>query len=249
MTKNMVLDYNECHPDVHSEKPIVIYGIGQQAQVAYHYLTYELQRTVVGFVIDLEQHPKEIFSLPVHNLQAVESSLQNGDLEIFIAIGSIALNAIREYFLGFFLERRFKVACVSLRCPPHVSSQQTVNTFIDSSSQIGPFSSLGNNLILYNATISHHCTIGDNVSINSALVGANCSIGRNCVIALSATVESGVTIGEYSLIDSGSLVKEDVPPYSVVTAPRARIREIDSRRLKIFGESFNGFQKRVGEVL
>jgi acetyltransferase-like isoleucine patch superfamily enzyme len=245
MIKFTASNYSECHADICSEKPIVIYGIGQQAQVAYHYLTHELQREVMGFAIDLDHHPVEILSLPVYKLQAVESSLQAGDLEIFVAIGSIALNAIREHFLRSFLERKFKVAsCVSPRCPPYISLQQSVNSFIDSSSVFGPFSSLGHNLILYHANISHHCKIGDNVSINSALIGANSSIGRNCVIALSATVESGITIGEYSLIDSGALVREDVPPYSVVSAPRARIRQIDSRRLKLFGESLNGFQKR-----
>lgn len=42
-------------------------------------------------------------------------------------------------------------------------------------------------------------------------------------IGFGAIVLSGVTIGEGAIIGAGSIVVDDVPPYSVVVSPKARI--------------------------
>ena len=49
------------------------------------------------------------------------------------------------------------------------------------------------------------------------LVKKSASIGAN------ATIVCGVTIGEYAMIGSGSVVTKDVPPYSLVVGNPGRI--------------------------
>tara|TARA_Y100000746_G_scaffold37700_1_gene28135 strand:+ start:825 stop:1019 length:195 start_codon:yes stop_codon:yes gene_type:complete len=49
------------------------------------------------------------------------------------------------------------------------------------------------------------------------LVKKSASIGAN------ATILCGVTIGEYALIGSGSVVTKDIPPYSLAIGNPARI--------------------------
>ena len=60
------------------------------------------------------------------------------------------------------------------------------------------------------------------------LVKKSASIGAN------ATIVCGVTIGEYSLIGSGSVVTKDVPPYTLVFGnPACIIYKIDKKGNKI----------------
>ncbi len=234
------------HSNQH-ETPLYIFGIGQQAECAWYTFHYELKRQVSGFVIDLSEYPNTLLNLPVLPLTQIAQQLQENRAEVFIAIGSIAMNTIREYY--FHLLTQLGASVVNCISPVGYRAESTSpirNFSMDATSVTLPFTKLGDNILLSNARISHHCTIEDNVSINGALIGANCHIGRNSTIALAATIESGVTLGEFCLIDSGVTVKHDLPPYSVVTAPRPAYRSIDSRRVKLFGESYFGFHRKKG---
>lgn len=225
--------------------PLYIFGIGQQAQFAWYCYHHELHRKVSGFIIDKIDHPGTLLDLPILPLEQVTQQLQEQCAEVFIAIGSIAMNSVREHYFDYFQQLgAIIINCISPGCYRAQWGGSPRNLFMDPTSALFPFTMLGDNLLLSNARISHHCIIEDNVSINGALIGANCRIGKNSMIALSATIESGVTLGEYCLIDSGVTVKHDLPAYSVVSGPRSTLRSIDSRRIKIFGESQFSFQRR-----
>ena len=46
---------------------------------------------------------------------------------------------------------------------------------------------------------------------------------KGCSIGANATIVCGVTIGEYALVGAGSVVTNDVPPYSLVYGNAARV--------------------------
>ncbi len=48
-------------------------------------------------------------------------------------------------------------------------------------------------------------------------------IKKGASIAANATIVCGVTVGEYALIDAGSVVTKDVPPYALVYGNPARV--------------------------
>ncbi len=48
-------------------------------------------------------------------------------------------------------------------------------------------------------------------------------IKRSASIGANATIVCGVTIGEYSMIGSGSVITKDIPPYSLVVGNPGRI--------------------------
>jgi len=53
-------------------------------------------------------------------------------------------------------------------------------------------------------------------------------------IGSNATIVCGVTIGEYSLIGSGTVATKDVPPYSlVIVNPDIIISKVDKKRNRI----------------
>lgn len=112
-----------------------------------------------------------------------------------------------------------------------------------------------------------HCfliSIGDNCTIcpNVRLIAHDAStkghlgytkIGRidvraNCFIGDSTLVLPGVTIGPNSIVGAGSIVKRDIPPYSVAAGNPARVicsldeylekMRLKSKDKKIFNEGY-----------
>ena len=66
------------------------------------------------------------------------------------------------------------------------------------------------------------------VFYEKTLVKKSASIGAN------ATIVCGVTIGEYALIGSGSVVTKDVPPYSLVVGnPGKVVGRVDKKGKRI----------------
>ena len=80
-------------------------------------------------------------------------------------------------------------------------------------------------------TIGEDCAISHDFTIMDSdvhyLNGSNntspIKIGNHVWIGTRVTILSGVTIGEGSVIAAGSLVKEDVPPHSLVAGVPARV--------------------------
>jgi len=98
---------------------------------------------------------------------------------------------------------------------------------------IGPFSILDGTGGL---SIGHHCGIGAGVQIYShdtlhwtltaGRAGAELSstaIGDCCYIGPMSMVNPGVTIGDHVVVAGKSLVREDIPPYSIVAGTPARV--------------------------
>jgi len=89
-------------------------------------------------------------------------------------------------------------------------------------------------------TIGHHVMLGPNVSIYTAghpidqkirdeglEYGYSVTIKDHCWIGGATIINPGVTIGEGSIIGSGSVVTKDIPPYVVAAGnPCKVIREI-----------------------
>jgi acetyltransferase-like isoleucine patch superfamily enzyme len=222
------------------DKPVVIYGIGQQADIAQYYFEEILERKVLAFTIDLEIIEKTKNNLPVLNFK----ELKNGYFDVFIAIGGIALNSVREFYYNKILSLGFSVTnCIAKQYLIPKNTIFGLNTFFDEHSKIMPFTKIGNNLSSINSNIGHHSVLHDNISLICATVGGNCIIENNCFISLNTTICPGIRIGKYSIIDVGSVVKKDVPPYSVISAAHSYKRKIDSRRVNLLGKSFDAFQK------
>jgi acetyltransferase-like isoleucine patch superfamily enzyme len=48
-------------------------------------------------------------------------------------------------------------------------------------------------------------------------------IGDCCYIGPLAIISRGITVGNHSVIGAGSLVREDVPPFSIAVGAPARV--------------------------
>ncbi len=71
--------------------------------------------------------------------------------------------------------------------------------------------------------VGEDCTIGHNAVVHG------CTIERSCLIGMGAIVQSGVAIGEQSLVAAGALVPEgrSYPPRSLLVGnPARRLRDL-----------------------
>ncbi len=102
-------------------------------------------------------------------------------------------------------------------------------------SNIGPYNYIG---CSGKITIGNHVMLAPRVSIyaeNHVFTDTNCTIQSqgvermdvtiedDCWIAANAVILAGVTIGKGSVVAAGSVVNENVPPYSVVAGVPARV--------------------------
>ena len=74
------------------------------------------------------------------------------------------------------------------------------------------------------ASIITHLNVGDSDLKNLyPAVSGGVKIGRGSVIMANAIILHGVTIGEYSVIGAGTLVRGNIPPYSLAVGGVTRI--------------------------
>lgn len=97
---------------------------------------------------------------------------------------------------------------------------------------------IGNNVLIrencvldHNITIEDYCTLSRDVMILSAghnpvdmsYVAKPVILKKFCWVGARATIMSGVSIGEFSVVAAGSVVTKDVPPHSLVGGVPARV--------------------------
>lgn len=85
--------------------------------------------------------------------------------------------------------------------------------------RIGEQSHVGDNTTIHASTVGDHVMVGHGAVLNEATVGDHSLVGMN------ATVNAGVTIGQGSIVASGTTIPEDrdIPPESFVRGVPARV--------------------------
>src|ERR1700679_718607 len=164
-------------------KPIIIFGNSQIAELALYYFRHDSHYEVAAFTVDSKYLRDDSFcGLPVVSFEIIENRYPADKYDIFIALAYTDLNQLRKQK---YLESKAK----GYRCISYISSKATVlidpaqigeNCFILEDNTIQPFVHIGNNVTLWSGNhIGHHSKIDDDVFISSQVViSGNCQIGR-----------------------------------------------------------------------
>lgn len=217
-------------------KPLVIFGLGEAAEVAHFYFGTDQQRKVAAFTVDKEYiNGGDFCAAPVVPFESVEAHYSPHDYDFFVATGYAKLNRLREEKCAAAKAKGYALAS-------YVSSKATTwpgltigeNCFILEDNTIQPFVQIGNNVFLWSGNhIGHHARIGDNTFIAShAVVSGGVIIGRNCFIGVNATLRDHIEVGEACVIGAGAVVTKDLPDKSVLVAPESMLSKVPSDRLR-----------------
>jgi sugar O-acyltransferase (sialic acid O-acetyltransferase NeuD family) len=215
---------------------VVIFGIGQVAEVIHYYLTREGQRNVVAFTVDDEfRKAHELLGLPVLGFERLQETHPPGSHEVFVAMSFKKVNRLREDKVAEVASRGYTLAS-------HVSPRATVwsdfvlnpNTIIMENNVIQPYVSVGRNVIMWSGNhIGHHTSLGDHCFVASqAVISGSVSVGEGTFIGVNATIRDNVKIGKRNVLGAGVLVLSDTPDNAVFMAEATPMSKVPSHRLR-----------------
>lgn len=93
-----------------------------------------------------------------------------------------------------------------------------------------------NNLFMGYVHIAHDCIVGDNcILANAVTLGGHVEIDNFVVVGGMVPIHQFVKIGEHAMIAGGSVLTQDIPPYTLAEGNRAYLR----------GLNLNGLRRRM----
>lgn len=217
---------------------LIIFGVGDIAELALFYFNNDSKYSVEGFCIDKKYKEEDKFcDLPLTNFEDIEKRYDTKDYSIFIALSYTHMNDLRSKKVAEAKLKGFKIAS-------YVSSKATTfsdfscgeNCFILEDNTIQPFVKIGNNVTLWSGNhIGHHSVIQSNCFISShVVVSGGVNVGENSFVGVNATINDHLKIGKYSLIASGALINKDTESYGIyIGAPFKKRNGLKSTEIKL----------------
>jgi sugar O-acyltransferase (sialic acid O-acetyltransferase NeuD family) len=217
---------------------LVIFGLGDIAQLAHFHFSEDSDYEVVAFSVDAAFIKEATFcGLPVVAFEEVAKVYPPDTHDMFIAVGYSKLNALRK-------EKYFKAKAMGYRLASYISSHATVhknvqvgdNCFIVEGNVIQPFATIGNNVILYgSAHIGHHSRVGDHCFIAAhVVVSGRVVIGEQCFIGINAALRDYIVVGDRCIIGGSVLLLKSAAEDGIYLGqatersqlPRDRLRSV-----------------------
>lgn len=214
---------------------VVVFGVGQIAEVAHFYITNDSEHEVVAFAVDKEFLREEAFhNLPVVAYEDLVEKYPPNEYKMFIPISYKKVNKLRA-------EKFADAKSKGYECVSYISSKATYyntpvgeNCFIFESNVIQPFTKIGDNCIIWSGNhIGHHTTIEDHCFLAShVVVSGSVNIGKYSFIGVNVTIRDNVKVGKENVIGAGSLVLTDTDDRAVFSPKETEKARVPSNRLR-----------------
>jgi sugar O-acyltransferase (sialic acid O-acetyltransferase NeuD family) len=219
----------------HKSKKLIIFGLGDFAEIAMEYFQKDSDFEVVGFSVEREfLTDNRKFGRPVHEFESLNSVVDTTNHYFFCALLYTNMNDVRTRVIKTAEEMGFKLAT-------YVSSQAFVwdmqkigeHCFIFEHNTIQPFVTIERNCILWSGNhIGHHSVIRENTFISShVVISGAVEIGANCFIGVNSTISNSVTVGKRSWLSMSSIVTKNLPNGSLVLTQPSRVMELNESLL------------------
>lgn len=208
-------------------KPLVIFGLGKIADVAYHHIMRDSEYEVVGFTCDAEwsttngEKPNTHYGHPVLPFEDIERRYPPESVSMFVAIGYHDLNALRTRKCEEAKAKGYTlISYVSPRADHGAWLEVGENCLILDGVGIQPGVKIGNNVSLWNnVLIGHHSVIHDHCWIAAgATLGGVVTLGERTFVGLNATIGGELSIGADCFLGAATLVIKSAAPRSVFIA-------------------------------
>lgn len=216
-------------------KPLVLFGAGELARLAYLAFSRGGEHDVVACTVSAEHVGSvELFGLPVVPWEELETTHPPDTHGLFVAVGYRNVNRNRRDLCAEARSRGYELARY---VSPHAIVADDVeiheNVFVFEGVIVQPFAVLGRNVILWSgALVAHDATIGDNCFLAPrAAIAGNVRVGENCFVGINATIRDGVSIAPDCVIGAGAVVKRDTQPGEVYSAQQTVVSPQPSSEL------------------
>jgi len=201
---------------------VVVFGVGQWAELAHFYLEHDSPHEVVGFTLDSEYRTQTEFKgLPVVSFAEVRNHYPPHEFKMFIPISFKRMNHARAekyhaaWEMGYSL-----ISYVSSKATTFPGFECGDNCFILEDNTIQPFVRIGSNVVMWSGNhIGHHTTIGDHVMITShVVISGCCTIEEYCFFGVNSTVRDETIVRRETLVGMGTTILNDTREFEVYKA-------------------------------
>lgn len=200
-------------------RKLLIYGTGMIAEVAHFYFERDSEYVIEAAVNASDFISEDKFiGKPVVPFEQIDQIYPPKEADLFIAVGYRETNQVRQ---ARYVEAKVK----GYYCPTYISPRATYygtpagdNCFILENNVLQPFTSVGNNVMLWSGNhIGHHTQIKDNCFISShVVVSGNCTINENCFLGVNSTLRDNISLGRFTVVSSGAIVMRDCEERTLV---------------------------------
>lgn len=215
---------------------IIIFGNGDNAELAKYYFENDSNYIVVAFTVDEKyKTSNEFCGLPVVSFEKITDLYPPEKYGLFIAIGYTKMNAARE-------EKYIKAKELGYKLPNYISSNATVltdkigdNNFILEDNTIQPFVSIGNNNVIWSGNhIGHHGVIGNHCFITSQVtISGRVNIADNCFLGVNSTFRDHINVAYKTLVGAHAWISKDTNEFDVYVPESTKLFPKRSDELKI----------------
>ena len=193
-----------------SKKKLVIFGLGDVAELAYYYFSVDSDFQVVAFTVDKNYIQTNSFnSLPIVPYEDLHDLYPPSEYFLFIAIGYSKVNLHRRNIFNSAKDRGYRLSS-------YISTSATIlnsrnigeNCFILEDNTIQPYVEIQDNVFLWSGNhIGHHTRIHSHTFIAShVVISGGVEVGEQCFIGVNATLRDRIKIGDRCVIGAGALL-------------------------------------------
>jgi sugar O-acyltransferase (sialic acid O-acetyltransferase NeuD family) len=202
-------------------RKLILAGDSAFAEVAFEYFTVDSPHDVVGFAVERASMTRDsLFGLPVVPLEELETHFEPASHSFFAAMVYTQGNRLRTRIYQDLKRRGYTPASfISPRASVWRNAVIGEHSFIFENNVIQPFTTIGENVVLWSGNhIGHHSSIGAHSFISShVVISGFCSVGEYTFMGVNVSVGNNLKIGKKCTIGAGALVLADVPDYRVAT--------------------------------
>ena len=198
---------------------VVLFGILDTAELAHYYLEHDSEHEVVAFTVNREYIQELSFrGLPLVAFEDVKTLFPPAEYAFFAPLTARNMNRNRE---KIYQEAKAKgYSFIS-----YISSKATIfdrgvvgeNCFILEDNTIQPFTSIGNNVVLWSGNhIGHHGQIQDHVFFTSHVVlSGHCTVESYSFFGVNATIRDYTRIAQGTLVGMASSITKETEEWGI----------------------------------
>lgn len=205
---------------------IIVFGVLDTAELAHYYLTHDSEHEVVAFTVNRQFIEQDNFrGLPVVAFEEVETIYPPSEYQFFAPMTGRNMNRNREAIYNHAKAKGYQfISYISSRATIFDKSLIGENCFILEDNTIQPFTTVGNNVVMWSGNhIGHHGQIKDHVFFTSHVVlSGHCVVESYSFFGVNATIRDYTTIAQGTLVGMASAITKETEEWGVYVGNPAK---------------------------
>lgn len=223
---------------------VVVFGVGQWADLAHFYLTHDSPHEVAAFTVDRDHlQSEEHRGLPVVAFEEVEEEYPPDEFEMFVPISFKRMNHLRAEKFAAAKEKGYRlVSYVSSKATTWPGFECGENCFIFEDNTVQPFVEIGDDVVMWSGNhIGHHSVVKDHVMVTShVVISGACTIEPYCFFGVNSTVRDETVVARETLVGAGAVILRDTKEFEIYKAEGTRPAKVRSDRLRSISDKSGG---------